>query len=166
MLRRERAVPVTCERCRLAGAGADHRLQQWERAHERRGAQVACRIPGGRSLCDHHDPLEVVLDRLTSGDTLDREVRYTINRMALFRETDGEDHETSMFDFKRSLAAYAARKAAEEQEFNEKVTVMKKAIEKQLEGETDPGVLAIASKSGLPAHILSTIERAAYQAAR
>ena len=100
------------------------------------------------------DPLEVVLDRLTDGKSLDRDVRYTINRMALLREADDEDQQPLMFDFNRSLAAYAARQAAAEKEFNEKVTVMKKAIEKQLEGETDPGVLAIASKSGLPAHIL------------
>jgi hypothetical protein len=100
------------------------------------------------------DPLEVVLDRLTDGKTLDRDVRYTINRMALLREADDGDQQPSMFDFNRSLAAYAAHQAAAEKEFNRKVEVMKKAIEMELEGETDPAVFALASKSGLPAHIL------------
>ena len=100
------------------------------------------------------DPLEVVLDRLADGETLDRDVRYTINRMALLREADGEDHEPSMFDFSRSLAAYAARKAAEEQEFDDKVALMKKAVQDDVEDGIEGAVFALASKSGLPADVL------------
>jgi superfamily II DNA/RNA helicase len=100
------------------------------------------------------DPLEVVLDRLTEGQALDRDVRYTINRMALLRESEDGAQLPSMFDFNRSLAAYAARQAAAEKEFNDKVDAMKRAIEEELEGETDSAVFALASKSGLPADVL------------
>jgi superfamily II DNA/RNA helicase len=105
------------------------------------------------------DPLEVVLDRLADGQSLDRDVRYTINRMALLREADGDDHQPSMFDLNRSLAAYAARQAAAEKEFNHKVEVMKDAIEEGLEGETDPAIFALASKSGLPAEVLVRLRK-------
>lgn len=105
------------------------------------------------------DPLEVVLDRLANGETLDRDVRYTINRMALLREADGEDHEPSIFDFNRSLAAYAARKAAEEQEFDDKVALIKKAVEEDVKEGTDAAVFALASKSGLPADVLVRLRK-------
>ncbi|WP_426424203.1 DEAD/DEAH box helicase [Bradyrhizobium genosp. A] len=105
------------------------------------------------------DPLEVVLDRLANGEILDLDVRYTINRMALLREADGEDHEPSMFDFNRSLAAYAARKATEEQEFDDKVALMKKAIEEDVEDGTDAAVFALASKSGLPIDVLVRLRK-------
>jgi replicative superfamily II helicase len=71
------------------------------------------------------DPLEVVLDRLTDGQSLDRDVQYTINRMALLREAEDEDRSPSTFDLNRSLAAYAARQTATEKEFYSKVAFMK-----------------------------------------
>ncbi|MCK1732962.1 DEAD/DEAH box helicase [Bradyrhizobium sp. 138] len=100
------------------------------------------------------DPLEVVLDRLADGENLDRDVRYTINRMALLRESEDEDNEPSMFDFKRSLAAYAARRAAEQKEFDVKVALIKKAVEDDVEDGIEGTVFALASKSGLPANVL------------
>ena len=35
------------------------------------------------------DPLDIVLDRLMQGDSLDADVRYMINRMAALREAEG-----------------------------------------------------------------------------
>src|SRR6202022_4402355 len=53
------------------------------------------------------DPLEVVLDRLTSGQTPDADVQYTVNRFAVLREVEGGIEEpTHLFDLNKSLGAY------------------------------------------------------------
>jgi hypothetical protein len=111
-------------------------------------------LPGDDRCVEISDPLEVVLDRLMKGQTLDPDVRYTINRMALARESDGSEPPASMFSVDRSLAAYAAKQSAREKEFDEKVKTLKLAIENELMFETDESVFVLASKSGLPAGVL------------
>jgi hypothetical protein len=111
-------------------------------------------LPEDDRCVEISDPLEVVLDRLMNSETLDPDVRYTINRMALLRETDDSEQPASMFSLDRSLAAYAAKQNAREKEFNEKIKVLKLAIEDELMFETDETVFVLASKSGLPAGVL------------
>jgi hypothetical protein len=111
-------------------------------------------LPEDDRCVEISDPLEVVLDRLMKGQTLDPDVRYTINRMALLRESDGSEQPASMFSLDRSLAAYAAKRGAREKEFNEKLKALKLAIEDELMFATDESVCVLASKSGLPAGVL------------
>lgn len=124
-------------------------------------------LPEDDRCVEISDPLEVVLDRLMEGQALDSDVRYTINRMALLRDSDDSEQPASMFNLDRSLAAYAAKQGAREKEFNEKVKVLKLAIEDELTFETDESVFVLASKSGLPAGVLVRFkERVSKQAGK
>jgi len=103
------------------------------------------------------DPLEIVLDRLMEGKLLDREVRYTINRMAAMVEGAGDT--PALFDLQKSFAAYAAKAKSQEQQFNNKVAFLKAAIDKDsLTEELDLTVVALASQSGLPGTLLKTLK--------
>ena len=111
-------------------------------------------LPEDDRCVEISDPLEVILDRLMKGQALDPDVRYTINRMALLRDSGDSEQPASAFNLDRSLAAYAAKQGAREKEFNEKLRALKLAVENELMFETDESVFVLASKSGLPAGVL------------
>jgi hypothetical protein len=73
------------------------------------------------------DPLEVVLDRLMSGQLVDRDVKYTLNRMAALNASSEEDA-ASIFNLNKSLGFYAAKKKNDEKTFNEKIETLKSQI--------------------------------------
>jgi superfamily II DNA/RNA helicase len=100
------------------------------------------------------DPLEIVLDRLMQGKNLDEDVRYMINRMAAFREAEGVQEPTLLFDLRRSLGAFAARERQAEAEFEAKVTDLKKIIAQDTPVGVDNTVAALASQSGLSMNLL------------
>jgi hypothetical protein len=123
-------------------------------------------LPEDDRCVEISDPLEVVLDRLMKGQALDPDVRYTINRMALLRESDDDSKQpATMFNLDRSLAAYAAKQGAREKEFDEKVKALKLAVEDELRFENDESIFVLSSKSGLPAGVLVRLkERASKKA--
>lgn len=100
------------------------------------------------------DPLEVVLDRLTSGAEADTDVRYMINRMAVLRDAEGVEEPSLLFDLRKSFGAYAASRRATDREFELKVNVLKKAIADQSVGKIDETIAILASRSGLSASLL------------
>ncbi len=105
------------------------------------------------------DPLEIVLDRLMQGMSFDRDVRYTVNRMAALREVEGMEEPTSLFDLKKSLGAFAASKRQAEAEFEVKVAGLKKAIAKDTPEGVDGTVAVLASQSGLSMDILLRLKK-------
>ena len=103
------------------------------------------------------DPLEIVLDQLMEGKTHDRDVRYTINRMAVLGERGAEA--SSLFDLDRSFGAYAAKTKANEQDFDRKLAKLKTAIDNEAVTENlAPSILALASQSGLPGCLLQKLK--------
>lgn len=100
------------------------------------------------------DPLEIVLDRLMQGESLDADVRYVVNRMEALREAEGIEEPTSLFDLRKSLGAYAARKRGAEAEFEAKIADLKKVIAQDKPEGADDTVAALASQSGLPMDLL------------
>jgi superfamily II DNA/RNA helicase len=58
------------------------------------------------------DPLEVVLDRVMQGQVADRDVMYTVNRLAALSAADGEIAPDNLLV--RSFAAYRARQRGDE----------------------------------------------------
>ncbi len=105
------------------------------------------------------DPLEVVLDRLMQGKSLDADVRYMLNRMAALREADGLDEPKLLFDLRKSLGAFAARKRQAEAEFEAKITDLKMAIAQNTPDGTDSTMARLASQSGLPIDILLSLKK-------
>lgn len=100
------------------------------------------------------DPLEIVLDRVMQGQMSDPEVNYTINRLSVLRSMDEASVTTHLFDLRKSLGAFAAKKRKETQEFNAKVEALKQAItSEEIEG-VDQNIAVLSSQSGLSAQLL------------
>jgi hypothetical protein len=103
------------------------------------------------------DPLEVVLDRVMEGKLDDREVMYTVNRLAALTAADGgatsQDNLMS-----RSLGAFLARKRAEEEEeYLEKVEKLWAEAREAVEDGPEAVVVLLASQSGLPLDLLERL---------
>jgi len=105
------------------------------------------------------DPLEIVLDRLMQGQTVDPNVRYVVNRMAALREVEGAAEPNVLFDLRKSFGAFAARKRHAEAEFEAKITDLKKAIALDAPGEVDNTVAELASQSGLSMNLLLRLRK-------
>jgi hypothetical protein len=103
------------------------------------------------------DPLEIVLDRLMDGEALDPDARYVVNRMAALGESEGSEEATSLFDLRKSLGAFSARKRAAQAEFEAKIADLKVAITQNTPEGVDLGVAILASQSGLSMHLLSRL---------
>ncbi|MCU4179665.1 hypothetical protein [Bosea sp. BH3] len=105
------------------------------------------------------DPLEIVLDRLMQGQTVDPDVRYVVNRMAALREAEGAEEPNVLFDLRKSFGAFAARKRHAEAEFEAKITDLKKAIALDAQGEVDNTIAELASQSGLSMNLLLRLRK-------
>jgi hypothetical protein len=105
------------------------------------------------------DPLEIVLDRLMQGQALDPDVRYMVNRMAAFREAEGLEEPTLLFNLRRSFGAFGARMRLAEEEFEAKIAELKKAIAQDTPEGIDNTVAALASQSGLSMDLLLRLKK-------
>lgn len=105
------------------------------------------------------DPLEVVLDRLMTGGSPDADVRYTINRMAVLRESAESEEPTMLFDLRKSFGAFAARSRDAQQAFDDKIDALKEAIAEGVHGEVDSTLAILASQSGLSVDLLQRLKR-------
>ena len=103
------------------------------------------------------DPLEVVLDRVMEGDLVDRDVRYTVNRLAALSATDGAITSNNLLV--RSFAAYRARQRNEEQAYMAKVAVLWAAARAVIEDDPHPSVILLASQSGMALDLLERLRQ-------
>lgn len=104
------------------------------------------------------DPLEIVLDRLMQGQSLDPDVQYMVNRMAALREVDEHTEPTLLFDLRQSFGAFAARKRQAEAEFEAKISDLKRAIAESEPDGVDNTIVALASQSGLSMDLLMRLK--------
>lgn len=105
------------------------------------------------------DPLEVVLDRLMAGEKLDRDVLYTVNRLAVLEDAEGGDKNATLFNLKRSMAAFTAQQKAHESDFNKKLDALHNAIAENEGGDHEASLSILVSQSGLPAELLSRLRK-------
>lgn len=105
------------------------------------------------------DPLEIVLDRITQGEVADADVRYMVNRMAALRGVEGQEEPTLLFDLRKSLGAFGARKRVAEQEFETKIADLKKRIAEEAPEGVDNTTSALASQSGLSMDLLLRLKK-------
>jgi superfamily II DNA/RNA helicase len=105
------------------------------------------------------DPLEIVLDRLMQGESLDADVRYMVNRMAALREVEEFEEPTLLFNLRKSLGAFAARKRQAEAEFEAKITGLKDAIVHDTPDGVDNTIAVLASQSGLSMDLLQRLKK-------
>ncbi len=102
------------------------------------------------------DPLETVLDRVMAGEMNDRDVRYTVNRLAALSAADGGAIAPGNL-LLRSFAAYKARARAEETAYMTKVNVLWAAARAIVDRTPDKDVLLLASQSGLAIDLLDRL---------
>lgn len=105
------------------------------------------------------DPIEKVLDLLMQENADDPDVRYIINRMATLRGMDDSDGSAVLFDLRKSLGAFAARRRDEESKFTDKVRKLKRAIEMEGTDGLDLNIAVFSSQSGLPAKLLIDLKQ-------
>ena len=102
------------------------------------------------------DPLEVVLDRVMEGKLDDREVAYTVNRLAALTSADGDAASADNL-MSRSLGAFLARQRAEQEEYLEKVEELWDKTREAVEDGPQAVVVLMASQSGLPLDLLERL---------
>lgn len=102
------------------------------------------------------DPLETILDRIAGGDVDDKEVRYTVNRLATLAAAGAESR---MLDelMARSFGAYAARRRKEESDYLDKVLDLWTEVTEAVEDNPTSVVLSLASKTGVPLDVLERL---------
>lgn len=103
------------------------------------------------------DALEVVLDRVMAGDLVDRDVRYTVNRLAALSATDSAITSNNLLV--RSFAAYRARQRGEEQAYMTKLEVLWAAARVVIEHDPHPSVILLASQSGMALDLLERLRQ-------
>lgn len=101
------------------------------------------------------DPLEVVLDRISEGKLDDREVRYTINRLAVLT---AEADTTNPNDFiSHSLGVFMAKQRGEEEGYIRKIERLWKEAKEVIEHGPHHVEIRIASQSGVPLDLLQRL---------
>jgi len=114
-------------------------------------------IPEDDRCVEITDPLGVVLDRISDGDTADNDVVYMVNRLATLNDT--ENDENALFNLEQSFAAYRLRENGEEQQFNNQLVELTRLVEAEAHDDIDQSLLILASQSGLPPVVLFRLKQ-------
>lgn len=104
------------------------------------------------------DPLETVLDRVMQGSLGDRDVRYTVNRLASLTAAQGAVISPDNL-LLRSLAAYRARTRAQVQAYMAKVEQLWQEALRVVADEPEASVLLLASQSGIALDLLARLRQ-------
>lgn len=86
----------------------------------------------------------------------DREVRYTVNRLATLAASGGRAASLDTL-MSRSLGAFIARRRGAEQAYLDKVVELWTEVSEAVEGSPDAIVVLLASQSGLPLDLLERL---------
>ncbi|EPV3841550.1 MULTISPECIES: DEAD/DEAH box helicase [Morganellaceae] len=112
-------------------------------------------IPEDDRCVEISDPISIVLDKISNGNTVDRDVMYFVNRLATLN--DSENNERSLFNLKSSFAAFRYRTNNEEQRFDTQLVELENLVKLIDSDEIDQSLSILASQSGLPPLVLSRL---------
>lgn len=115
-------------------------------------------IPEDDRCVEISDPISRILDEISSGNTVDRDVMYLVNRLATLN--DSENNESSLFNLKSSFAAFRYRMNNEEQRFDAQLVELENLVKLMDSDEIDQSLSILASQSGLPPLVLSRLRAA------
>lgn len=115
-------------------------------------------IPEDDRCVEISDPISRILDEISNGNTVDRDVMYLVNRLATLN--DSENNESSLFNLKSSFAAFRSRANNEEQRFNSQLVELENLVKLKDADEIDQSLSILASQSGLPPLVLSRLRSA------
>lgn len=102
------------------------------------------------------DPLEVVLDRLNSGQQDDQDVRYLANRFSVINEASPIQG-GHVFDLKKSMGAFMAAQRGAEAIFTNKVESFRKLVSDSASPGLDVSAALLATQSGLSANLINKL---------
>jgi hypothetical protein len=114
-------------------------------------------IPEDDHCVEISDPLGVILDRISDGNTTDKDVVYMVNRLATLNYT--ENDENTLFRLERSFAAYRLRDSGEEQRFNSQLAELTRLVAAEANDDIDQTLSILASQSGLPPIVLFRLKQ-------
>jgi hypothetical protein len=114
-------------------------------------------IPEDDRCVEISDPLGVILDRISEGNTADNDVIYMVNRLATLNDT--ENDENALFNLERSFAAFRLRNNGEEQKFNNQLVGLTRLVEAEANDDIDQSLSILASQSGLPPIVLFRLKQ-------
>lgn len=112
-------------------------------------------LPENDQCVTINDPLQVVLDRISEGKLNDREVQYTVNRLASLRIE--ADMATSEKFFSKSFGSFISKKLHDEERYEQKIGELWNQIQLVLKDNYELVDVKIASQSGLPLNVLGNL---------
>lgn len=115
-------------------------------------------IPEDDRCVEISDPISRLLDEISNGNTVDRDVMYLVNRLATLN--DSENNESSLFNLKSSFAAFRYRTNNDEQRFDAQLVELENLVKLIDSDEIDQSLSILASQSGLPPLVLSRLRAA------
>ena len=118
-------------------------------------------IPEDDRCIEISDPISKVLDEVSHGNIVERDVMYLINRLSM--QNDPQDETDSVLDLNRSFAAFQANTKESKQKFDIQLAELTNLIKDQNNDEIDIYLAQLASQSGLPPLTLSRLKAAISQ---
>ena len=113
-------------------------------------------IPEDDRCVEISDPLGVILDRISDGETADNDVIYMVNRLATLNDPDQE--ENILFNLGHSFAAFRSNNNGKEQQFNNQLAELTRLVGMEADEDIDQSLSILASQSGLPPLVLSRLK--------
>lgn len=103
------------------------------------------------------DPISKILDEISDGEEIGRDVLYMVNRLATLNDVDNESND--LFNLKYSFAAYRSRTRGEEDLFHTQLASLESLVKLESIDEFNQAILILASQSGLPPVVLSRLKQ-------
>lgn len=115
-------------------------------------------LPEDDRCVDVYDPLQVILDRISTQPALDSDVEYALNRLSTALSPEGiEAGAAARFDIKRSLAAFMATESNALTAFEAHVAALQKILGTRSEAANDEALSKLAAQSGAPIPVLQRL---------
>tara|TARA_R110002110_G_scaffold138095_5_gene323695 strand:+ start:415 stop:3711 length:3297 start_codon:yes stop_codon:yes gene_type:complete len=106
------------------------------------------------------DPLQVILDRISSAALTDGDVEYALNRLATaIAPEDAEAEARTRFVVKNSFAGFLAERRNAVEEFDAKVQRLNEVLAERTDEADDKVLCELATQSGAPIAVLRTLRQ-------
>jgi len=132
------------------------KFESWRPVGAQLEAKLNSLLPEDDRCVTITDPLEKILDLIASGDTDDKYVRYTVNRLATLAPSDADSAQMDKL-MARSFGAFMARQRQQEDAYVTKTLGLWTAVQEAVEDKWEDVVLRLASKTGLPLDLLERL---------
>lgn len=115
-------------------------------------------LPEDDRCLEMSDPLQIVLDRISTASLQDPDVEYTLNRLSTAVTSEGVDSEASShFSINNSFGAYFAAQRNASEEFGQQIESLKELLADRNMSAEDQFLLELAAQSGVSVSVLSNL---------